>query len=300
VIDRQGEPAAGMIDTETLHNIASGSLTPPGMVSVVLPHYETPELARLCLRAIRRFTTVPFETIVVDNASGDDVSLEYLRGVSWIRLIERGDHEVPESGPGAHATALNIGLEAARGELVLAMHTDTIARRDGWLREMAEPFAGDERLAALGADKLDGPGPVRSALKALVDGKTYRRLALRLRGRAVAEDPKSRPPHARSFCALYRRSALVAEGLDFYPAGGYAAGEELYHALLSRGYRTRLLPARRMRDLVVHVAHATAYLSPERSIRTGRVRRRTAGRIDRLFTEPWVRALLEDESLDTR
>jgi len=289
-----------MIDTETLHNIAAGRLAPPGMVSILLPHYETPELARLCLRSVRRLTTVPYETIVVDNASRDGASLEYLRGVSWIRLVERGAGDVPEAGPAAHATALNLALEQARGDLVLAMHTDTIARREGWLRDLARPFADDERLAALGADKLDGPGPVRSVLKALVDGKTYRRLALRVRGRPVPGALRVREPHARSFCALYRRSALVAEGLDFYPSGGYAAGEELYHALLARGYHARLLRPRRMRDLVRHVGHATAYLSPDRAIRTGRVRRRTARRIESLFAEPWATALLEDESLDTR
>jgi len=289
-----------MIDTETLHNIAAGRLAPPGMVSILLPHYETAEMARLCLRAIRRFTTVPFETIVVDNASRDGASLAYLRGVSWIRLVERSADQVPDAGPGAHATALNLALEQARGDLALAMHTDTIARREGWLRDLARPFADDERLAALGADKLDGPGPVRSALKALVDGKTYRRLALRVRGRPVPDELRPREPHARSFCALYRRSALVAEGLDFYPSAGRTAGEELYHGLLARGYHARLLRPRRMRSLVLHVAHATAYLSPDRAIRTGRVRRRTARRIHRLFAEPWVRALMEDASLDTQ
>lgn len=289
-----------MIDSGTLHKIASGRAAPAHLVSMVVPHYETPELARLCLRAVRRFTTVPFETLVIDNASGDGASLEYLRRVLWIRLIERPAAEVPESGPAAHATALDIGLREARGEFLLVMHTDTIARREGWLAEMVAPFQSDSQLAVLGADKLDAPGPVWSALKSMVDGKTYRRMARRLIGRAVPEALRPKAPHARSFFALYRRQALVDEGLSFQPSPGTAAGEEVYHALAARGYHARLLPARQMRQLVEHVVHATAYLSAGRSIRTGRVRRRTATRIERLMASPWVRALLEDDSLDTR
>ena len=289
-----------MIDSETLQKIASGKAAPAHLVSMVIPHYETPKLARLCLRAIRRFTTVPFEVIVVDNASADAASRATLRGVSWIRLIERAADEVPPEAPAAHATALNIGLREARGEFVLAMHTDTIARREGWLGEMLAPFETDARLAVLGADKLDAPGPLGAMLKALVTGKTYRRLGLHAVGREVPPALRRKALHARSFCALYRRAALVDEGLDFYPKPGTAAGEGVYHALLARGYHGRLLSARRMNELVAHVVHATAYLSEGRSIRTGRVRRRTARRLERLFGASWIRALEEDDSLDTQ
>lgn len=288
-----------MIDTDTLQRIAAGTLRPPGLVSMVIPHYETPELARLCLRAIRRYTTVPFEALVIDNASADGASLEYLRSVRWIRLIERAASEVPRDGPGAHATALNLGLKEARGDFLLAMHTDTIVHREGWLAEMLEPFAADPRLAVLGGDKIDAPGRLWSLLKAVfADGKTYRRLAYGLTGGRLPPELRERPEHARSFCALYRRQALLDEKLDFHPKPGTAAGEGVYHALLARGYHGRLLSPDEMRRLVLHVVHATAYLSQGRTISRGRVLRRTARRIERLFAEPWVRALEEDESLD--
>ena len=52
------------------------------LVSIVVPHYQTPELAKLCLRSIRKFTAgIPCEVIVVDNASRDGTALEYLRQV---------------------------------------------------------------------------------------------------------------------------------------------------------------------------------------------------------------------------
>jgi len=289
-----------VIDTETLHNIAAAKAAPPGMVSIVVPHFETPLLARLCLRAIRRRTTVPFEAIVVDNASTGGESLQYLRGVSWIRLIERPGDTVPPEAALAHATALNIGLEEARGEFLLAMHTDTIPLREGWLAELLRPFAEDQQLAALGSDKIDAPGPVMAALKPLGDGKAYRRLLCRLTGRDVPEHLGVRPPHARSFCALYRRQALAEEGLDFLARKYKTAGEDIYHELARLGYHVQLLPPREMRHLVAHIVHATAQLSHRRRINTARVRRRTARRIRRMMAEPWVRKLLEDESLDTQ
>ncbi len=287
-----------MIDSETLHNIAAGRVRPAGLVSIVIPHYETPELARLCLRAIRRFTTVPYEVLVVDNGSGDGASLEYLRGVSWIRLVERPAAEVPAEGALAHATALDAGLAEARGELLPALHTDTIARGEAWLSALREPMQADDRVAVVGCDKIDAPSPAWRLLKAAVDGKSYRRMARRALGRPVPEELRSRAPHARSFCALYRREVLCREGLGFVPNRMRTAGEEVYHGLLERGYRGVLVPPRRMRELVMHVVHATAYLSERRTIRTGRVRRRTRRRIRRLLREPWIRHLLEDDSLD--
>lgn len=289
-----------MIDTDLVHNIAAGRVAPPHLVSLVIPHYETPELARLCLRAVRRYTTVPFETLVIDNASADDKSRAYLRRVSWIRLIERPADTVPDNGPGAHATALDLGLREARGEFLLAMHTDTIPRREGWLKTLIEPFAADPKMAVVGAGKLTAPPPAIEAVKRLVNGKTYRRWGLQLRGRDVPPTLAARPPHARSYCALYRRQVLLREHLGFQPGPGTAAGEGLYHELLARGYHGRLLSVGTMRRLVEHVVHATAYLSAGRGIRTGRVRRRTARRIERLLGSPWVKALEADEALDTQ
>lgn len=61
---------------------------PNGAVTICVVHYRTPELIRLCLRSIRKYTPKPYEMVVVGNDSQDE-SLEYLRSLGWIRLIER-------------------------------------------------------------------------------------------------------------------------------------------------------------------------------------------------------------------
>ena len=59
-----------------------------GKTTICIVNYKTEELTRLCLRAIRKFTKVPYEVVVIDNDSGDG-SLKYLRSLKWIHLIER-------------------------------------------------------------------------------------------------------------------------------------------------------------------------------------------------------------------
>ena len=57
-------------------------------VSICIPHYQVQDLMRLCLRALRRYTDgPPYEVIVVDNGSTDS-SLDWLRSVGWITLVE--------------------------------------------------------------------------------------------------------------------------------------------------------------------------------------------------------------------
>ena len=71
-----------------------------GITTICIVNYKTEELTRLCLRSIRKFTEAPYQVVVVDNDSNDS-SLEYLRSLDWITLIERPG-EVVRSGSWAH------------------------------------------------------------------------------------------------------------------------------------------------------------------------------------------------------
>ena len=59
------------------------------ILSILIINYKTPDLTKLCLRLLRKHTDLSkVKIIVVDNDSADE-SLEYLRKLSWITLIER-------------------------------------------------------------------------------------------------------------------------------------------------------------------------------------------------------------------
>ncbi|MBL8704260.1 MAG: glycosyltransferase, partial [Rhodospirillales bacterium] len=64
-------------------------MTDAPLVTVLVPNYRTPELTRLCLRLLRKHTPPGrIRVIAIDNDSRDE-SLDYLRSLAWISLIER-------------------------------------------------------------------------------------------------------------------------------------------------------------------------------------------------------------------
>src|SRR6185312_4131555 len=101
-------------------------------VTILVPNYKTLELTKLCLRLLRKFTDPnQVKVIVVDNDSRD-ASLDYLRSLAWIELIERT--AIPgESPPLSHARALDLGLARTNTPYVLSIHTDTLVHHPKWL-----------------------------------------------------------------------------------------------------------------------------------------------------------------------
>ena len=99
---------------------------------MLIPNYKTPELTRICLRLIRKYTDMSrIKVVAIDNHSGDD-SLDYLRSLDWITLIERqpADDDTP---PLSHSRALDMALARVDTPYVLSIHTDTFMHHPGWL-----------------------------------------------------------------------------------------------------------------------------------------------------------------------
>ncbi|MCY2967376.1 MAG: glycosyltransferase, partial [Planctomycetota bacterium] len=93
------------------------------LVTVCIPHWQVGEMMRVCLRSLRKHSAgLNLEIVVVDNGSRDD-SLDWLRSLSWIRLIERPE-ETPANWPMNVFTAWDRGLREARGRYFLTMHSD--------------------------------------------------------------------------------------------------------------------------------------------------------------------------------
>ncbi|MCA9773622.1 MAG: glycosyltransferase family 2 protein [Myxococcales bacterium] len=263
----------------------------PGGVTICFANYRTLELTRLCLRAIRKFTHAPYRVIVVDNDSRDD-SLEYLRSLSWIELIERRFDE-PMDGGVAHATALDAGFERCETEFFLAIHSDTIALRDDWLNFLVDLAGEDPRIASVGTGKAIRRAPAYDWLRRTF---AFKRVKAQLFNEARREKYRH---YSRSHCALYRTALIRAEGLRFYMPGTFSgtAGKKLYFELEDRGYPTRVVPATVMAKYIAHIGHATLVVNRPQNVREKAIRtyRRLHGKI---FDSELARALLEDESLD--
>jgi hypothetical protein len=266
-----------------------------GKATLCIPNYKTPVLTKLCLRSIRKFTQYPYEVIVVDNDSADE-SLEYLRSLGWIRLIERPHKAGEPRGSFDEGSALDLGLAKRDTEFYVVMHSDTIVTRAGWLGELICYFEDDAGIACVGTGKLELTPQWLQWLKKITDVKALKR---RILGSA-AEKAKARY-HNRSICCLYRTEILKKEGLSFLKGRelSLTTGQGLYFDLLDRSYRTVELKPSLMLQYVTHLTHATQAVNPEEFTIGPRDRRRYNKHMRRLTASGLMNELLNDDSLDT-
>lgn len=111
-------------------------------VSVVIPVRNDAEPLARCLRALAAQTVQPDEVIVVDNGSTDDsVSVARRAGAT---VVAEG-----EQGIGAAASR---GYDAATGDLILRLDTDSVPS-PVWIARVVQAFEEDDELGA-----LSGPG----------------------------------------------------------------------------------------------------------------------------------------------
>ena len=250
---------------------------------------------KLCLRSIRRFTPAErCEVIVVDNGS-TDASLDYLRSVRWIRLIERPD-ETHENWPRNVATAWDVGARQARGTYYMIMHADVFAKQGGWLDLFVRALETDEHVGAAGGWKLEVVSPVKAALKRATDVKALRMwLRRRLGMKAPPRSVRERFP--RDYCAIYRLAPVLEHNFSFVQTVR-TAGEEIYVQLKSAGFRAQMIPTRELMQYIEHVAHGTAAVTADAPLRHRRSQAKVERRTREIFASALVRELLAEDSLD--
>jgi glycosyltransferase involved in cell wall biosynthesis len=265
-----------------------------GQVTLCVVNYKTPQLTRLCLRSIRKYTRPPFEMLVVDNNSAD-ASLDYLRSLSWIRLLERKDPANDSSGGYAHAAALDLALEQCRTEFFVSLHSDTVIHRDGWLDDLLAHFRDDPAVACVGGGKVELEPPWRAWLKKAADYKTFFRNLRR------TPDPLGiYRYYNRTVCCAYRTDILKKENLSFLMdrEKGLTVGKKLYFELVDRGYKTIELSDSVLKKYLFHLAHATQVMNSDRfSLRPGECRK-IRRRLSRIMNSQTVREILADDMLD--
>jgi GT2 family glycosyltransferase len=265
-----------------------------GKATLCVVNYRTLDLTRLCLRSIRRYTDYPHETLVIDNNSGD-ASVDYLRGLPWITLVERRPAVPDRSGADAHGAALDMGLGMCRTEFLVAMHSDTVILGPGWLTELVGYLQGDQDAACAGADKIELKPAWQVLLKKAFDLK-----ALQRRLFADGATRKRFKRFCRTICSVYRTEVLRKEQLSFAPDPGrrLTVGQRLYYELQDRGYRTVKVPDRVLRRYVVHLAHATQVVNAEEFAFGRRSASRWHRAVERRLASGPIRAILTDDSLD--
>jgi GT2 family glycosyltransferase/glycosyltransferase involved in cell wall biosynthesis/ribosomal protein S10 len=114
--------------------------------SVIVLCYNNLELTRACLDSLERSTRyLDCEIVVVDNASSDGTA-EWLRAWAEDRedvVLVLNDENLGFSGGN------NVGLAAARGEVLVLLNNDTYVT-DGWLYGLIRHLRDDPELGLVG------------------------------------------------------------------------------------------------------------------------------------------------------
>lgn len=266
-------------------------------VTVLVPNYRTPTLTKLCLRLLRKHTPRgEIAVIAIDNDSRDE-SLDYLRSLAWITLIERPRVE-GERPWVAHAKALDLALARVDTPFVLSIHTDTLVRGRGWLDVLLRPLEADPGAAGVGSWKLEAGERAwwRDALKRAERGVQLALLPLLGRGYGRIEGYGENYFYLRSHCALYRTDLLRAHGLTFAERE-LPAGKAMHRRLEALGHRLVFLESKELGNHVLHVNNATMVVNREFG-GTRRFRDRGLRRIEAALTLVDADAVMADDSLD--
>jgi len=265
-----------------------------GKVTICIVNYKTFDMTRLCLRSIRKFTKYPYEIIVVDNNSNDE-SMEYLKSLSWVKLIERKANPEEPGGGYAHAAALDMGLAECNTEFFVSLHSDVFVKRSGWIGDLIKYFNDDKEIACVGTGKIELLPYWRIWLKKALDLNALKRKILR------TPDPLMKFRYFnRTIYSIFRTDVLKREGLTFLMGKkeGMTAGRKLYFELLDKGYRAVELSQRLVGKYVDHLAHATQAANPNEF----KLRKHTVAKyqkqLDKVMSSELFQSIMHDESLD--
>lgn len=116
------------------------------LVSIIIPNWNGAHHLPDCLNSLGRQSYPRFEVILVDNGSTDESLALLARDFAWVRVI-------PLSENRGFAPACNIGMRAARGEVLVLLNNDTEVDR-GWLEALAATFARHPEAGAVASKML--------------------------------------------------------------------------------------------------------------------------------------------------
>lgn len=125
------------------------------LASIVIPVHNHFAHTLACLRAISANASgIPFEIIVVDDASTDETALR-LGGIDGLRVVTLKQN-------GGFIAACNAGAEQARGDWLIFLNNDTIVQPD-WLDALIGTFTEHPSAGLVGAKLVYPDGRLQEA-----------------------------------------------------------------------------------------------------------------------------------------
>ncbi len=123
-------------------------------LSIIIVNWNGGQVLLDCLASIYAHTPpLPFEVIVVDNASTDGSPERVAAGFPQVRLIQAGRNL-------GFAGGNNLGLQAAQGRFLLLLNNDTLVREKA-LGRMVAAMQADPSIGILGCRLLNPDGTLQ-------------------------------------------------------------------------------------------------------------------------------------------
>ena len=261
-------------------------------VTISMPHWQVKPLLMPCLRSIRKHSgNYDLKVIVVDNGSRDD-SLDYLRNLSWIELIERPG-ESPDNWPHNVFTAWDEAIRQCDTDFFVCMHTDVFVKSDRWLDPFFRRFEESGKVAAVGAWKLNLEHPLYAWQK-----QFFSRLTDALKGKKRRSVERLYGYFPRDFCAMYRVAPIIENDFLFSKEAEFGGGLQIMQQLWQHGFEHRMIPVTELAKHIVHIAHGSAAVAAELNFGKSRFQREIEKRVEKLFAEQWVKDLFVQDEWD--
>lgn len=197
------------------------------VVSVVIPSYNYDTMMRQAIESVLQQSMSQWEMVIVDDGSSDDsvrVAREYARRDRRITVIEKEN--------GGTVSALNTGIDAARGDYFCWLSADDLFHRDK-LRVQARAFADCSLDFALVYSSFD---------LLMEERKQIERLPLHEEHLPGAELPELFKFDYIHGCAAMLRMDVIREVGLFDPGAVYSMDTEMWMRIASYGYRFHYVP----------------------------------------------------------
>jgi GT2 family glycosyltransferase len=108
--------------------------------SIIIPTYNRLDLLQSCIASIRQYTEIPYEIIVVDNASMDGTAEWCIREkIIFISLPRNVGFPI----------ACNKGLRFSSGDILVLLNNDTIVTAN-WLSNMSAALESSSDIGIVG------------------------------------------------------------------------------------------------------------------------------------------------------
>ncbi len=192
-------------------------------ISVIVPSFNEEKSVAATAESLLAQDYDNYEVVLVDDGSTDK-TLQIARGYE-----DRGLKVVHQENMGK-AEALNAGIRAASGSIVLTVDADTRLSR-GALKALSDRFASEPKLGALAGNvKVD---KAESLLQRLQDLEYATGIGLTRKGQSMLSSVMIVPGPI----AAFRREAI--ERVSYFSPETFAEDFDITLAILKEGYRVQ-------------------------------------------------------------